>query len=120
MNDVKQLHEDLVKRATQYGISVGQADLKPEVPGEFDGLSITLNEDYDAEERAFYLAHSIGSIAEWSLESDQSHRVMDELREAKKKKASAGQEFEQALSAYLSFENTTWEDAVWLLNDIGH
>ena len=49
------------------GITVIQADLDDEVPGEFDGLTITLNRDYDPIERTFYLAHSIGSIAEWSI-----------------------------------------------------
>ena len=119
--EVERLYKDLVKCAKRFGISVVQADLDAEVPGEFDGPTITLNHNYDAVERAFYLAHSIGSIAEWSLYPDRSHKVMGDLQEAKKGGRAGGRgPLKRALAAYLSFENRTWEFAVWLLEDAGH
>ncbi len=120
IDDVERLYEDLVQRASHYGITVRQARLKDEVPGEFDGPSITLNRDYDAAERTFYLAHSIGSIAEWSIHFQRSQEVFGELRQAKKTARADPARLEQALSAYLSFENATWELAVWLLQETGH
>ena len=118
--DLERLNDELVKRAARYGIKVGHADLDEKVPGEFDGPTITLNKEYDAAERAFYLAHSIGSIAEWSIHFDRSRQVFDELRQAKRERTSNAARLQRALSAYLAFENTTWEFAVWLLEDTGH
>jgi hypothetical protein len=118
--DVENLYADLVQRAARYGITVGQADLDAEVPGQFDGPTVTLNKVYDAGERAFYLAHSIGSIAEWSIHPDRSHQVFRELQQAKHTARSDATRLERALAAYLAFENATWEFAAWLLEDMGH
>ena len=60
--DIENLHVDLVKCASRYGITVSEVDLANDVPGEFDGPTIKLNRNYDASERAFYLAHG-ASIA---------------------------------------------------------
>jgi hypothetical protein len=119
-SDIEKLYDELVNRAKRFGITVGQSVLDAEVPGEFDGPTITLNRDYDAVERAFYLAHSIGSIAEWSLHRTRSQQIFEELQQAKQKKTSDRARFERALAAYLSFENNTWELAVWLLRETGH
>ena len=94
--EVESLYNDLVKCAMRFGISVAQADLDDEVPGEFDGPTITLNHDYDPVERAFYLAHSIGSIAEWSLQFDRSYKVMHELQNAKRGRTRGAGELECA------------------------
>lgn len=118
--DLETLYAALVKRANRFGINVRQAELDDEVPGEFDGPTITLNEDYDAAERAFYLAHSIGSIATWSIDPDRSQQVFRELRQAKRGASSDPARLERALTAYESFENVTWEFAVWLLEETGH
>jgi hypothetical protein len=115
-NDVQTLYEALTKRAQLYGITVRQAELKEEVPGEFDGPTITLNQEYDASERAFYLAHSIGSIAEWSLHFERSKDIVRELRKAKEQADS--RRLERALDAYLAFEQRTWDFADWLLEQI--
>jgi hypothetical protein len=117
---IEKLHDDLVRRAAGYGITVRQAELDAEIPGEFDGRTITLNHRYDAAERCFYLAHSIGSIAEWSLHCDRSFQVFRELSQAKQQKASDPKRLERALAAYLAFETRTWELAVWLLEDTGN
>jgi hypothetical protein len=114
---VERLYEELARRAQEYGIAVEQAELPEDVPGKFDGPTITLNKHYDATERAFYLAHSIGSIAEWSLQAEQSNQVMQELRQAKRARKGDSARFDRALGAYLAFETRTWERAVWLFND---
>jgi hypothetical protein len=130
--DVDQLYEALGLRAGRYGIAIQQAKLADEVPGEFDGPTIKLNQRYDAAERTFYLAHSIGSIAEWSLNREHTSKIVMELRDAKRNarrraNSKASDEspsdrgrFDRALAAYLAFESRTWERAVWLLIDIGH
>jgi hypothetical protein len=118
--NVENLHRDLAERAARYGITVNEINLDDDVPGEFDGPAIKLNKDYDTTERAFYLAHSIGSIAEWSVNRDRTQRVFDELRRAKQKRASDNSLLARALDAYLAFENRTWEFAAWLLADTGH
>ena len=112
------LQRNLVAAAGRYGIGVRLTDLADDVPGEFDGPNIRLNQTYDATERAFYLAHSIGSIAQWSLHPDSSQEVMRELRAAKA--AADSTRLNDALQAYLAFETRTWEFAVWLLQDLGY
>jgi hypothetical protein len=119
-SQVEPLKKDLVIRAREYGIRVEQADLDDEVPGVFDGPTITLNREYDAVERAFYLAHSIGSIAEWSLRLDRSKQVLDALKHAKQVRKSDEAPFQRALADYLAFEIRTWELATWLLPETGH
>ncbi len=118
--NVENLYSDLVKRAARYGIEVRHAELDSIVPGVFDGPTITLNEQYDAVERAFYLAHSIGSIAEWSLRPEESQQIFRDLQQAKKSRSAFESRFERALAGYLAFENITWEFAVWLLEYLGH
>jgi hypothetical protein len=130
--DVDQLYDALGLRAVRYGIAIQRAKLADEVPGEFDGPTIKLNQTYDALERTFYLAHSIGSIAEWSFNREQTSKIVLELRNAKgnagrpaHSRGSHESSFDSgrldgALAAYLAFESRTWERAVWLLKDIGH
>jgi hypothetical protein len=117
---IAQFHAGLERRARQFGIAVQQAELPEDVPGKFDGPTITLNKHYDATELAFYLAHSIGSIAEWNLQEEPSNRVMQELRQAKRARTADKARFERALDAYLAFETRTWERAVWLVRDSGY
>jgi len=119
-HEVQALYEDLVNHAQRYGIQVEQTQLAEDVPGEFDGPAIRLNKQYDATERAFYLAHSIGSIAEWSIHPRQTEEILQELRQAKKVADSDSVRFQRALLAYLAFETRTWEFAVWLLKDTRH
>jgi hypothetical protein len=90
-----------------------------ETAGKFDGLSITINPDHDLEARCFYLAHSFGSIVEWSLEYRDVSRLFGELREAKKSRDREPERFEHALDRFSTFENVASEYAVWLLADIG-
>jgi hypothetical protein len=118
--DVDTLYQDLETRALRYGIRTEHVELKPDTPGEFNGPVIRLNRDYDPLERAFYLAHSIGSIAEWSLRHAATAAIFAELRQAKKNRARNQPGFDRALEEYLAFEQRTWEFAVWNLEDLGH
>jgi hypothetical protein len=118
--DVDTLYRDLETRALRYGIRTEHVALKPDTPGEFNGLVIRLNRDYDPIERAFYLAHSIGSIAEWSLHHAETAAIFAELRQAKKNRTRNQPDFDRALEEYLAFEQRTWEFAVWNLEDLGH
>ena len=54
------------------------------------------------------------------IHPDQSHQIFDEFRRAKRKSTSDAARLERALAAYLSFENTTWEFAVWLVANTGN
>lgn len=90
-----------------------------EKPGEFDGPSITINPLHDLEARCYYLAHSFGSIAQWSTDFQKSQKVFDDLRNARDKKGSRPQ-FDQALEAWRRFEEASSEHAVWVLREIGH
>lgn len=82
------LYSNLRAKAESYGIQVWCEPLGLETPGKFDGLSITLNSDYDLESCWYYLVHSLGSIIQWSLDPQGSQRVFDELRKAKVNKSS--------------------------------
>ena len=91
-----------------------------ETAGKFDGLSITINADHDLEARCYYLAHSVGSIVEWSLDYDAAADVFRELRAAKKSGDRDRGRLERAIERFCAFENVASEYAVWVLTDIGH
>jgi hypothetical protein len=116
--DVDRLYRGLWQRAESYGVSVGEASLSKDKAGQFDGLSITINSDNKPEECAFFLAHSLGSVARWALASEASRAIYTELRQAKEDKQGAPDRFARALAAFCAFEETTSEHAVWLLADL--
>jgi hypothetical protein len=101
------------------GVRVSQRPLKRELVGVFDGVSVTLNSDYGPEELTFYLAHTVGSIARWSLSGDVVQAMFDELRDAKAGRADAAR-LERAIAAYRAFETESSEFAVWLLDELEH
>src|SRR5436190_20993631 len=53
--------------AKSHGIQVSLKRLPAKKAGEFDGLSISMNSDYEWEETTYYLVHALGSIVRWSL-----------------------------------------------------
>jgi hypothetical protein len=112
------LHD--VKAATaDRGVAVRQRPLRADQAGEFDGVSVTLNADYGAEELTYYLAHALGSIARWSLSRPAVQAMFDELRAAKGDKSDTARR-ERAIAAYCAFEIESSEFAVWLLQELGH
>ena len=108
---------DLERFVTGHGIQVRLRDMDVEKPGEFDGPTITINPKHDREACGYYLAHSFGSIYQWSTDSEHARKVFEALREAKQSKGPA---FEEALAAWRTFEQTSSEHAVWTLAEIGH
>jgi hypothetical protein len=101
------------------GIQVSNARLRAGKGGEFDGKTIVMNSDYGEEERVYYLVHALGSIAIWSSGNRKVQDMFDELREAKKEKASAPERLERAIERYRVFETQSSEHAVWLLGNVG-
>jgi hypothetical protein len=118
--EIDLLYEDLKRRAARHAITIRHAELDKELAGEFDGPTITLNNSYDPLERVFYLAHSLGSIAQWTIHCEPSRQTFRELRRVKRTSQPAAADFQRALADYLAFENRTWEYAAWLLHDTGH
>jgi hypothetical protein len=112
------LRHDLAARAAKYGISVNEKRMKDDAAGEFDGPTIHLNQHYESAEQTMYLAHAIGSIAEWSLHFNRSRQTIDQLQTAKRKTDETA--LRRALASYLGFEERTWERSAWLLVDLGY
>jgi hypothetical protein len=117
IQDIPTLYDRLRTRAETYGIRVREARLGPETAGTFDGLSVTMNDKYDPAERCFYLAHALGSIAQWGRDPKRAQAVFDELRAAKRAK-DAGR-LARAIHDHRAFEDTSSDYAVWLLADLG-
>ena len=111
------LFDDLGRFIASNGIDIREKNMDVEKPGEFDGPTITINPKHDVQALCFYLAHSFGSIYQWSTNFDGAQNVFHELRDAKK---AASSEFERALEAWRTFEQTSSEHAVWVLGEIGH
>ena len=108
---------DLQRFVRSHGIEIREKDMDIDTPGEFDGPTMTLNPKHDLEALCFYLAHSFGSIYQWSLDTRRAQLIFNALRDAKK---TGGTGFEQALQVWRLFEQTSSEHAVWVLGEIGH
>jgi hypothetical protein len=113
----RDLFDDLERFISTRGVEVRLKEMELEKPGVFDGPTITINPKHDQEAASFYLAHSFGSIAQWSTDFEHAQKVFDELRDAKKVQ---GSRFEEALKAWRLFEQTSSDHAVWVLDQVGH
>ena len=111
------LFEDLKRFVCSHGVEIRTREMDVETPGEFDGPTITINPVHNREALSYYLAHSFGSIYQWSTNFEHAQNVFDELREAKK---GTRPRFEQALERWRRFEEISSEHAVWVLADVGH
>ena len=111
--------EDLKRFITGYGIDVLGRVMEIDKPGEFDGPTITINPKHDAVAACFYLAHSFGSICQWSTDFGHAKEVFEKLRQAKATGVT-GPRFETALEAWRLFEQTSSDHAVWTLEESGH
>ena len=114
------LFEDLRAYITGYGVAVPLKTMDIETPGEFDGLTISINPLHHPESRSYYLAHAFGSIVQWSTDFERAEKVFKELRKANGSRQQQPGRFEEALNAYCRFEQTSSEHAVWVLEQIGH
>jgi hypothetical protein len=104
--------------ANSRGIQVREASLAANKAGKFDGKSVSMNSAFSAEERLYYLAHSLGSIVRWSLSREHVQHMFDELRDAKKNKEKDPARLERALADYQAFETESSRFAVQLLKDL--
>jgi hypothetical protein len=111
------LFADLVRFVTNHGVEVRIRNMDAEKPGEFDGPSITINPLHDRVACSYYLAHSFGSIYQWSTDFEHARKVFEDLRDAKEAR---GAGFDRALEAWRQFETTSSEHAVWVLGEAGH
>jgi hypothetical protein len=111
------LFHDLERVISAHGVEVRLKQMDLEKPGVFDGPSITINPVHDRDAASYYLAHSFGSIYQWSTDFEHAQQIFDELRDAKKRKDGR---FEGALQAWRLFEQTSSEHAVWVLDHAGH
>jgi hypothetical protein len=125
----RELFEDLERFITSRGVQVRLRKMEVEKPGEFDGPSITINPKHDRDASCFYLAHSFGSIYQWSTRLEHARQVFDGLRDAKRSVAEVSRDadadgtrsrFEEALEAWRLFEQSSSEHAVGVLAEIGH
>jgi hypothetical protein len=110
----------LDRRTEGYGVRVVERPLGPDTPAQFDGPTITLDPGYDPESRCYYLAHALGSIAQWSTAAAQTRRIFDELHAAEAARASDPDRFERAVAGHVAFEERSSGHAVWLLAALGH
>ena len=101
------LFEYLERFVRSHGVEVRTREMDIETPGEFDGPTITINPVHNREAASYYLAHSFGSIYQWSTNFEHARNVFDELRE-------------EALERWRRFEEISSEHAVWVLAHVGH
>jgi hypothetical protein len=115
-----ELFNDLRRFIEDAGVRVILKDMDIEKPGAFDGLTIAINPKHDRTAASYYLAHSFGSIVQWSTDHERSQRIYDDLRNAKQTRQTDAARFEAALAHYRVFEQVSSEHAVWMLSRIGH
>ena len=117
------LFEHLSRFITEHGVHIRERRMEVEKPGEFDGPSITINPVHERQACCYYLAHSFGSIYQWSTDFAYAQTVFNELRDAKAEREAGGHDqgrFEAGLRAWRLFEQTSSDHAVWTLEHIGY
>jgi hypothetical protein len=114
------VYPDVEHWCQAHGIELQQRSLSPEKAGEFNGLRVVMNLDYDLEQRLYYLMHAVGSIILWSRTVSAVQQVFDELRDAKETKETDSHRLQQAIERFRAFESESSELAVWLFGDLGH
>jgi hypothetical protein len=118
--DFGRLYAELSRRAGEYGVRVISRRLPPETPAKFDGPTVALDPGYDLESRCYYLAHALGSTAQWSADPSGTRAVFDELHAAERSRRADPARFERAVVEHLAFEERSSRHAVWLLMDVEH
>jgi hypothetical protein len=94
--------------------------LGPDTPAQFDGPTITLDPGNDPEFRCYYLAHALGSIAQWSIDTAETRRVFDELHAAEASRGADPGRYKRAVARHRAFEARSSGHAVWLLAALCH
>ncbi len=78
------LFNDLERFVSSSGVQVRLREMDLEKPGEFDGPTITINPAHDRQACCYYLAHSFGSIYQWSTDFEHARKVFGEIRDTKR------------------------------------
>src|SRR5207237_10401356 len=113
MPPLQSIYDSLKQKIESYGVAVHAKKLGFETTGVFDGLSITTNVDYDWETRCHNIAHSVGHIAQWSLEFERFRTLYDELYAAQAKKHEDTGPLELALLRFRAYEEEASQYASW-------
>lgn len=111
------LFDNLEGFVSSHGVQVRLREMDLDKPGEFDGPTITINPRHDRQACCYYLAHSLGSIYQWSTDFEHAREVFEDLRDAKKGRRRG---FEDALEQWRRFEQVSSDHAVWVLAQVGH
>ncbi len=111
------LFNDLERFVNSSGVEVRLREMDLEKPGEFDGPTITINPAHDRQACCYYLAHSFGSIYQWSTDFEHARNVFGEIRDTKRGPQGG---FEAALQRWRRFEEVSSDHAVWVLAAVGH
>ena len=111
------LFDDLERYVNSSGVQVRLREMDLEKPGEFDGPTITINPAHDRQACCYYLAHSFGSIYQWSTDFEHARNVFGEIRDTKRGPRGG---FEAALQRWRRFEEVSSDHAVWVLAAVGH
>ena len=119
MTDWAQVYQRLKARIEAFGVHVLARPLGFETTGIFDGLSITTNTSYDLETRCHNIAHSLGHIAQWSLDYPAQQRLYDDLHAAQANRAADTAALERALVRFRAYEEEASQYATWLLIESG-
>lgn len=110
----------LKTRIEAAGIDVRCQGLGPDTTGVFDGTSVTTNSECDLETQCHNLAHALGHIVQWSLESRRCQTLYDELYSAKDRKEIDPGSLERALGAFREYEEEASAYAAGLLIETGN
>lgn len=118
MIDWNRVFDRLHRRIETYGIRVTLEEMGWETTGTFEGLSVSTNVKYDVETRCHNMAHSLGHIVQWSLDTAKHQDLYQRLYAAKARQADDPQTLEERLQEFREYEEQASEYAVWLLADI--
>jgi hypothetical protein len=110
----------LKTRIESNGIEVRTQKLGPTTTGVFDGTSVTTNSDCDLETQCHNLAHALGHIVQWSLETPRCQSLYDELHAAKDRKQTDAARLDMALAAFREYEEEASAYAAGLLIESGN
>jgi hypothetical protein len=119
MPDWAVVYERLRASCAARGVRVLEREMEPETTGVFDGPTIVTNTAYDLETRCHNVAHSLGHIAQWSLDHDAHHRLYERLYAAKAASANDPEPLRLALESFRAYEEEASQYAAWLLGEAG-
>jgi hypothetical protein len=116
----EEIYAVICRWAGKSRIEVREAEMPSNKVGEFNGPTVIVNPTFSFEERAYYLAHALGSTVLWSQDKEAVQTIFNELRAAKEAQENDQKDLDRAIDRYRSFEIKSSELAVWLLTHLGY